>query len=290
MRKLTRKTYSEIAKGGMMVEIRAEPKKPENGPIKLDQLDYDQIAMGMVHLMMAEVLKGTDWNCDEAGMLPDEGKIYVEAKNKQTYKAIVAGVPNFVVPVGAEYTYGVGGQKKEFRIMKFWLKDVFWAPRAGLELIIKNSNHDLKNYTVEMADGVRRYPKCQIIGGGENFEKEKVLNKEETGYNFIVTIEMEECLMDVLVHNRPFGQEGFINFGAMLKIQLQGGGIENLIRNKRNKEAKAKGIVRKKRELTDKEKHDKKARRKVSKMQDKIDRRAAERRTGGQVGGAKKKK
>ena len=57
----------------------------------------------------------------------------------------------------------------------------------------------------------------------------------------------------------------------MIKVQLQGGGIEKLVREKKAADAKAKGIVRKKRELTDAEKAEKKRLRKGKKLDKKRD-------------------
>ena len=94
--------------------------------------------------------------------------------------------------------------------------------------------------------------------------------------------------MKPLVHEAEYRQEGYINYGPAIKVKLQGGGIEKLIREKKAEDAKAKGIPRKKRELTEAEKAEKKRLRKGKKMDKKIKARREAKKSGSVDDGGKK--
>ena len=135
--------------------------------------------------------------------------------------------------------------------------------------MIRNSNKEIRNHVVTEADGTKRPPIIKVIGGGEDKDKETFQTKNNESL-FVVTVELEECLMKPIIHEAEYGQEGYINYGPAVKVQLQGGGVEKLVREKKAADAKAKGIVRKKRELTDQEKAEKKRLRKGKKLDKKI--------------------
>ena len=80
-----------------------------------------------------------------------------------------------------------------------------------------------------------------------------------------VTDEIEDEDDEVFVVKESVGPHR-----PLLLPELQGGGIEKLVREKKLTEAKAKGIQRKKRELTDAEKAEKKRLRKGKKLVKKI--------------------
>ena len=270
LKKITKKSYAEIAKNPFHIDIRAEPLTANDA--KLDQIDYDQIAIGVTQLMFQEIAKGTDWNVGETGILLDEGTVYIEARNKETFDALNKAIKKFPVPdacVGV-YKYTTGQVEKKTRVVKFFVKINFWCKKDLIELMIRNSNKEIRNYVVTEPDGTMRPPIIKVIGGGEDKEKETIKTQGTADDLFVCTLEMEECIIKLIVDQAEYGQEGYINYGSMIKVQLQGGGIEKLVREKKLADAKAKGIQRKKRELTDAEKAKKKMLRKGKKLDKKI--------------------
>ena len=269
IKKLTKKTYNELSKNPFHIDVRADSLNEND--YKLDQIDYDQVAIGLTQLMFAEISKGTNWDVGETGILLDEGIIYIEARNKETYDALVKGVRKFPVPevCKANYKYTTGLAPKKTRTVKFFAKTNFWCKRDLIELMIRNSNNSIRNFVVTEKDGSTRPPKIRVIGGGEDKDKETIVTKKGEDL-FVVTVELEECLMQPIVYDAPYGQEGYINYGPAIKVQLQGGGMEKLVREKKLADAKASGKQRKKRELTDAEKAEKKRLRKGKKLDKKI--------------------
>ena len=274
--KVTKKTYAEASKSGLVVDIRAESLDPEK-QYRLDQTDYNQINIEVIKLMMAELSKGKDWHCGDTGRKPDEGTVWIEAMNADTYIALMQNVPKMKVPNGCEllYKFATGTHVKEYRIVRCWVHKTFWATRNILETIIRASNRGIRNYIVTEKDGTQRAPRFRIINGGEDLDKEIVKQKDGTPTdNFVLVLEMEECLMDPIVWQAEAGREGYINIGALLKVQLQGGGIEKLINDKKLEEAKKTGKIRKKKTFTPEEMEEKKKRRKARKLNKKLQKKA----------------
>lgn len=273
-KKLIKKTYGEVAKTPFMVKVKAESLNETR--YELGQTDFDNISMGLSLLMMEQISKGVDWKMGERGILHEEGAIYVEALNKVTYEALTKGIPGIEVPdeMKGAYKYVTDRKENRTRVMKIWINKKFWLKREAIEMMMWNSNYELRNFRMKDDDGTEKKPIFRVIGGGIDKEKEIIKRRDGTeGDNFIVTIEMEECLMKPIVWEAEYGLEGFINYLPMTRVMLQGGGIEKLIREKRRQENKKKGVKKPKRQMTEEEKEAKKKRRKENKMAKKIEER-----------------
>ena len=95
-----------------------------------------------------------------------------------------------------------------------------------MKLFTPNINLKVKN-----DDGSERMAHARIISGG--VDKQREINQ---GGGFIVRVEMEEALVKVLVNDAEKGLEGRVLFTAGSSVELQGNGIEQLVKQKQDKD------------------------------------------------------
>ena len=126
------------------------------------------------------------------------------------------------------------------RRFKAWVEREWWAPRNELEQIIRCSNYEIRHHPlIKNQDGTTRLPILRVVKGGLNYDEETTRRDGTRGDFFLVGIEVEECLMKHIVWEVQTGQEGWLRFGPSTPVQLTGGEIQKMIREKRAKEDKA---------------------------------------------------
>ena len=76
-------------------------------------------------------------------------------------------------------------------------------------------------------DGITRLAVLKIISGGQDKVSELGGRK-----GFIIKLEIEERLIPIIVNGNEKGTEGTLKFSAMTSSELQGNGIEALVKAK----------------------------------------------------------
>ena len=241
--KTTKLKYKEAVKSGNVVTIRSD-----NG-INLDTHDYKMIDGILTDIIEAAWLNNQEVGLNGTGM--NQGTIWIKVSNTATQKLIEDKIPKVTPPareVGTDeegkpkmevlYKYIVGEREDTHKIYTCYLDSSIWNQKPILERRLRMFNPHINVPVIE--DGMQRLAIVSIISGGQD-------RKAEVGdrNGFIVKLEIEERLIPLIVNAQEKGMEGRLRFSAMTSSELQGNGIENLVKKKldadeeREKERKA---------------------------------------------------
>ena len=219
--KKIKKTYTQACKDGLTIVIRS------SNQTDLATIDFQTVCLGVTKFLESHFFSGESVGVGNCGMY--KGFIWYEVKNKETQKLFEQYIPILPPPPGAVYKYLIGPRDDMHKVFTCFVDQFFWDQRSILERRIRLFTPGIMTKVTE--NGQDRWAHVKIISGGQDKQREV---GQKGG--FIVRLELEECLIDVLVNKAEKGMEGRVRFIAGSSVELQGNGIERMVKEKLDKD------------------------------------------------------
>ena len=219
--KKIKKTYSQACKDGQTTVIRS------SNQTDLATKDFQIVSLAVTKFLESHFFKGESVGVGNCGMY--KGFIWFEVKNKETLKLFEQYIPIIQPPQGAAYKYLLGPRDDMHKVFTCFVDEFFWDQRDVLERRLRMFTPGIMHKITDK--GQERWAHVKIISGGQD----KVREVGQKG-GFIIRLELEECLIDVLVNKAEKGMEGRVRFIAGSSVELQGNGIEKLVKEKLDKD------------------------------------------------------
>ena len=231
--KRIKKKYTQAVKEGATVIIRSSDRSD------LQTRDFQIINLGVTKFLEERMMRGEQVGVGNCGMY--QGMIWYEVKNQETIKLFEKYTPDFAPPEGKSHKYVLGPRDDMHKVFTCFIDQYYWDQRDVLLRRLKLFTPDI-NHKVTNDDGSERLAHVKIISGGQDKQAE-IRNG-----GFIVRLELEECLIDVLVNKSDRGMEGRVRFTAGSSVELQGNAIEKLVKERQDRDEQEDKLKRERRE------------------------------------------
>ena len=228
--KQTKLSFREAVKTSIVIEVRSE--------IGVDLIteDYKYVDQHVTKILETAWMNKKDVGIGGAGM--NNGHIWFKVTNTTTKELFEKQIPKIAAYTRVlerddegnptqtlKYQFRVGEREDAHKIYTCYLSEDMWAPRNVLERRIRMLNSHINVPVTE--DGVSRLAVVKVISGGQDKVAEIGDRK-----GFIAKIEIEARLIPIIVYQCEKGMEGRLKFSAMTSCELQGNGIEAMVKAK----------------------------------------------------------